>query len=256
VERGGDGLMDLDVIHFPEPEIMRAHALAFVRMMFAHARFEREVRSLQSAITDDRDFGEQRNARWSAGDRPKSMTSLINEHLGAIPEAKPIAKLLGEAIHPCNQRNHLAHGEWTKFNRETSTISVRGGIQWDGDPEWADYTEADILTIAITLRGLEAELYKLRREIEEAMAAKKCSQLVVKRAAISRAAGEWRADDYDVLADDVAVGRIFKAQAAPIGTPWLWTLAHRQDEARTPPRGYELTREAAMAAFAKSWRRE
>jgi hypothetical protein len=40
------------------------------------------------------------------------------------------------------------------------------------------------------------------------------------------------------------------------GTPWMWTLAygHRQD--RTPTHGYEATREAAMAAFAKSSRRE
>ena len=37
---------------------------------------------------------------------------------------------------------------------------------------------------------------------------------------------------------------------------WLWTLAYGQHEDRTPTHGYEATREAAMAAFAKSWRRE
>jgi hypothetical protein len=31
-------------------------------------------------------------------------------------------------------------------------------------------------------------------------------------------------------------------------------FGHHED--RTPPHGYEPTREAAMAAFAKSWRRE
>jgi hypothetical protein len=41
-----------------------------------------------------------------------------------------------------------------------------------------------------------------------------------------------------------------------VGTPWLWTLAFGQHEDRTPTHGYEPTREAAMAAFAKSWRRE
>ena len=41
--------------------------------------------------------------------------------------------------------------------------------------------------------------------------------------------------------------------AAPVGTPWLWTLAFSQHEDRTPTHGYEATREAAMAAFAKSW---
>ena len=59
-----------------------------------------------------------------------------------------------------------------------------------------------------------------------------------------------------MLADGVVVGRIMKASAAPEGTPWLWTLAYGQHEDCTPTHGYEATREAAMAAFAKSWRRE
>ena len=37
---------------------------------------------------------------------------------------------------------------------------------------------------------------------------------------------------------------------------WMWTLAFGYHEDRTPTHGYEVTREAAMAAFAKSWRRE
>jgi hypothetical protein len=36
----------------------------------------------------------------------------------------------------------------------------------------------------------------------------------------------------------------------------MWTLAFGQHEDPTPTHGYEPTREAAMAAFAKSWRRE
>jgi hypothetical protein len=59
-----------------------------------------------------------------------------------------------------------------------------------------------------------------------------------------------------VLADGVVVGRIFKAAASPVETPWLWTLAFGYHEDHTPAHGYEATREAAMAAFAKSWRRE
>jgi hypothetical protein len=47
-----------------------------------------------------------------------------------------------------------------------------------------------------------------------------------------------------------------KAAASPAGSPWMWTLAFGQHEDRTPTHGYEPTREAAMAAFAKSWRRE
>jgi hypothetical protein len=74
--------------------------------------------------------------------------------------------------------------------------------------------------------------------------------LVLKRVMASRV------DDYDVLADGIVVGRLTKAAAAPEGKPWMWTLAYGQHEDRTPTHGYEATRAAAMAAFAKSWRRE
>jgi hypothetical protein len=80
--------------------------------------------------------------------------------------------------------------------------------------------------------------------------------LILKRASASRSSGEWSDDDYDVLADGVVVGRIMKAAAKPADASWLWTLAYGQHEDRTPTHGYEATREAAMAAFAKSWRRE
>jgi hypothetical protein len=80
--------------------------------------------------------------------------------------------------------------------------------------------------------------------------------LVLKRASASRLSVEWSDDDFDVLAEGIVVGRIMKAAAAPVGTPWLWTLAYGQHEDRSPIYGYEATREAAMAAFAKSWRRE
>ena len=80
--------------------------------------------------------------------------------------------------------------------------------------------------------------------------------LVLKRATASRLTGEWNDEDYDVLADGVVVGRIMKVHAAPVGTPWMWALAYDYHEDRTPTHGYEATREAAMAAFAKSWRRE
>jgi hypothetical protein len=80
--------------------------------------------------------------------------------------------------------------------------------------------------------------------------------LLLKRASASRPSGDWNDDDYDVLADGVVVGRILKVHAAPVGTPWMWTLAFGHHEDRTPTHGYAATRAAAMAAFAKSWRRE
>jgi hypothetical protein len=48
----------------------------------------------------------------------------------------------------------------------------------------------------------------------------------------------------------------FRNRRTPRHTPWIWTLAYGHHEDRTPIYGYEATREAAMAAFAKSWRRE
>ena len=80
--------------------------------------------------------------------------------------------------------------------------------------------------------------------------------LVLKRASASRTSGQWKEDDFDVLADGVVVGRIMKAAASPVDAPWLWRLAFGHHEDRTPTHGYAATREAAMAAFAKSWRRE
>jgi hypothetical protein len=82
------------------------------------------------------------------------------------------------------------------------------------------------------------------------------SSLILKRASASRPSGEWSDDDYDVLADGLVVGRIMKAAASPVDAPWLWTSAFGHHEDRTPTHGYAATREAAMAAFAKSWRRE
>jgi hypothetical protein len=61
--------------------------------------------------------------------------------------------------------------------------------------------------------------------------------LILKRASASRPSGEWNDDDYDVLAEGVVVGRIFKANAAPVGEPWMWTLAfgHHEDRTRFYP---------------------
>jgi hypothetical protein len=64
-------------------------------------------------------------------------------------------------------------------------------------------------------------------------------QLILKSANASRSSGEWSDDDCDVLAEGIVVGHIMKAAAAPVGTPWLWTLAFGHHEDRTPTYGYE-----------------
>jgi hypothetical protein len=58
-------------------------------------------------------------------------------------------------------------------------------------------------------------------------------QLILERASASRSSGEWSDDDFDVLADGVVVGRIILAAAAPVGQPWLWTLAFGHHEERS-----------------------
>jgi hypothetical protein len=67
--------------------------------------------------------------------------------------------------------------------------------------------------------------------------------LILKRASTSRPSGEWDDDDFDVLADGAVVGRIMETAAAPVGQPWMWTLAFGHHEDRTPTHGYAATRE-------------
>ena len=80
-------------------------------------------------------------------------------------------------------------------------------------------------------------------------------RLILKRAKVSRPSGQWRDDDYDVICQGAVVGRVFLSPGAPADKQWMWTLAYGYHEDHTPTHGYEATREAAMAAFAKSWRR-
>jgi hypothetical protein len=69
---------------------------------------------------------------------------------------------------------------------------------------------------------------------------------------LERAPMGWNQEHYDVLEDGVVVGHIF---LMPIG----YGVEHgcgASGHMRRAAHGYEQTREAAMASFAKSWRRE
>jgi hypothetical protein len=81
-------------------------------------------------------------------------------------------------------------------------------------------------------------------------------QLILKRASLSRSSGQWSDDDYDVLCEGEVVGRIYKATGRAPENAWFWGLAYGYHRDRSPVHGHEPTREAAVAAFAKSWRRE
>ena len=91
--------MDPDDIYSPDAEDIRPHAIAFAQLMFAHSKFEREIRSLQAAITNDLSFGERRSHQWKARERPERMAKLMKRYLGDdLQEAEPVAKLLSDAI--------------------------------------------------------------------------------------------------------------------------------------------------------------
>jgi hypothetical protein len=161
-------LLDPDAIYFPDPEAIAPLAVAFARLMFAHASFEGEFRSLQRTITNDPSFGERRANQWNARRRPDCMAKLIEKHFpNGLEEAEPITRVLTEAIALCDRRNLLAHGEWWYFHQPTSTVTVRSGTQWgDEGPEHEDFTAPDICALAEKFKDLKAELYHLRRSIE------------------------------------------------------------------------------------------
>ena len=82
-----------------------------------------------------------------------------------------------------------------------------------------------------------------------ARAVRMTQSLILKRAPVVS-----NPEDYSVLEDGVVVGRIFKAPVAPPDRPWLWASGHSAATIKRAAHGNEPTREAAMAAFAKSWR--
>ena len=75
---------------------------------------------------------------------------------------------------------------------------------------------------------------------------------MLKRASASRPSGDWNDDAFDVRADGAVVGRIFKVHAAPVGTPWMWTLAFGHHEDRTPTHGLLMTCVRAIARLPRA----
>jgi hypothetical protein len=56
------------------------------------------------------------------------------------------------------------------------------------------------------------------------------SPLILKRASASWPSGELNEDDFDVVADGAVGGRLFKANATPVGMSWMWSLAFGHQE--------------------------
>ena len=61
-------------------------------------------------------------------------------------------------------RNDLAHGDWWKFEPESGSISVRRDR--DEDERFIEITVAEIEQAVEVFKDVEAELFKIRREIE------------------------------------------------------------------------------------------
>jgi hypothetical protein len=80
-------------------------------------------------------------------------------------------------------------------------------------------------------------------------------RLVLRRASASRPSGQWQDEDYDVLADGEAVGRIYEDASAstPPELRWFWSITAIWPATRGVTRWHAATREGAMAKFRAAW---
>ena len=157
-----------DDIYSPPPELIGSLAIGFVRMLFAHARFESEVRLLQDAVANEPGHSENAQTQFRyANKRPAEMARLIRKKLGEIPETDDIVLCLRAAIEPCRDRNRLTHGEWSHFDPKTKTITIRSRDPREREPMQKDYREADMLRLTDRFEDITTELYKLRRAVQK-----------------------------------------------------------------------------------------
>jgi hypothetical protein len=164
---------------FPTADQVLPHALAFARMMLAHTRLEREVQILQDVITGKLGYGEKpRHQARNTDRRPTYIARLIEQRVKepGLPElvirilsdaVAPIHAILKAAKVPSRKRNLLTHGDWWRFSPQTLKLTVRSGIKHRGAPPWVDWTPKDIDEVKEAFWSLEAELFKLRRKIED-----------------------------------------------------------------------------------------
>jgi hypothetical protein len=79
--------------------------------------------------------------------------------------------------------------------------------------------------------------------------------LILKRASISRPSGQWKDEDYDVIADGKVVGRILE-EGSRFGPPelrWGWSITSIVPATPGVTNGTAATREEAMAKFRAAW---
>jgi len=95
------------------------------------------------------------------------MEALIRQHFGDdAPEIPKITEVLKRVIPLCDDRNLLAHGTWWEFNPGTGTITVARGTTRPGERANVSFTVHQIEAIASRIQDAEAELWHLKRAIE------------------------------------------------------------------------------------------
>src|SRR5690242_3015981 len=87
----GCHVLDSDLHYFPDADnpIIVPFSRAFMRMMFAHAELEHQVRDLQGALMNDPTYGDKIRM-WTAREQPELMRALVVEKCGSIPEAAKV----------------------------------------------------------------------------------------------------------------------------------------------------------------------
>jgi len=160
--------LDPNVTYFPDPEDSELvpFAIAFARMMLAHAQFEARIRAVQGLVSGDPTFGEQRKNQWYSDQRAERMAKLIETQLGQIPETKDVVQCLTKSVALSRERNLLAHGEWWAFDPKEQIVFVRSGTDRPNEDQHQERSVADIQRTTDELKNVEAELYMLQSRIE------------------------------------------------------------------------------------------
>jgi hypothetical protein len=81
------------------------------------------------------------------------------------------------------------------------------------------------------------------------------SPLTLKRGKFSRSSGQWKDEDYDVLADGDVVGRILE-EGSRFGPPelrWGWSITSIVPAVPNVTYGHAATLDEAMAKFRAAW---
>ena len=81
------------------------------------------------------------------------------------------------------------------------------------------------------------------------------SDLILKRAKYSRSSGQWKDEDYDVLADGEVAGRIIES-GSPFDPPdlrWFWSITSVWPATRGVTNGHAATLDEAKAKLRAAW---